>query len=226
MIAGTLVKRYKRFLADIRLDSGEVVTAHCPNSGSMAGCCEPGRPVYISVSENPKRKLRYTWELIEMPGSLVGINTLTPNRLVRRCAEKGWIAELAGYDRVRAEVRAGDHTRFDLMLGRGESEQCFVEIKNCTLVENGTGYFPDARTERGRNHLEELQRQVRLGHRCVMFFLVQRMDARRFAPADAIDPEYGAELRRAVKNGVEILVYDVHLDLEGIGLHRCLPWLL
>ena len=224
LIAGTLIRRYKRFIADIRLATGETVTAHCPNSGSMAGCSQPGRPVYISVSDNPRRKLKYTWELIEMPGSLVGTNTLVPNRLVRRCTESGVIPELSGYDSVRAEVRAGDHTRFDLMLESRKAGKCWVEIKNCTLVDNQTGYFPDAQTQRGRNHLKELQRQAAKGHRCVMFFLVQRMDAVQFMPADQIDPAYGEELRRAVKNGVEILVYDVYMDMAGIGLRNCLPY--
>lgn len=224
--AGTLVKRYKRFLADIRLESGEIITAHCPNSGSMAGCSTPGRPVYFSESDNPKRKLKYTWELIEMPESVVGVNTLVPNRLIRQCAEKGAIPELTEYDKVRSEVRAGAHTRFDLMLEAGGARPCYVEIKNCTLVENGNGCFPDAKTKRGRSHLEELQRQVKLGHRCIMFYLIQRMDACSFMPADHIDPEYGRELRKAVKNGVEILVYDTEIDTRGIRLRRALPWRL
>jgi len=226
LFRGTLVQRYKRFLADICLDTGQTITAHCPNSGSMKACSQPGRPVYVSVSDNPKRKLKYTWELIEMPGSLVGVNTLVPNRLVRRCAEAGVIAELAGYEQIRAEVRSGDHTRFDLMLSNGNSERCWVEIKNCSLVENQTGFFPDAKTLRGRNHLIELQRQAAEGSRCVMFFLVQRMDAEKFMPADEIDPAYGAELRKAYENGVEIVVYDVCIDLEGIHLGKNLPWQL
>ncbi len=224
--SGRLVKRYKRFLAEIRKDSGEIITAHCPNSGSMAGCSQPGRTVYFSESDNRKRKLRYTWELIEMPTSLVGVNTLVPNRLVRQAAEKGVIPELSGYDSVRPEVRAGAHTRFDLMLEGGRPQRCYVEIKNCTLIENETGCFPDAVTERGRRHLEELRRQAVLGHRCIMFYLIQRMDARSFMPADHIDPAYGKELRKAVKSGVEILVYDVHIDTKGIALRNVLPWRL
>ncbi|MFW6081753.1 MAG: DNA/RNA nuclease SfsA [Desulfosalsimonas sp.] len=224
--AGTLVKRYKRFIADISTQNLGVITAHCPNSGSMAGCSEPGRPVYFSESDNPGRRLKYTWELIEMPGSLVGTNTLVPNRLVRQCAEKGIFHEFAGYDSVRAEVRAGTNTRFDLMLEGPGLQRCYVEIKNCTLVEDGIAYFPDAKTERGRNHLKELQRQVRLGHRGFMFFLIQRMDARQFRPADRIDPAYGKELRQAVNNGVEILAYDVHIDTQGIRLRAPVPWQL
>ncbi|MFP4194216.1 MAG: DNA/RNA nuclease SfsA [Desulfosalsimonas sp.] len=223
---GLLIKRYKRFLADIRTENGDIITAHCPNSGSMTGCSTPGNHVYYSESDNPRRKLKYTWELIEMPDSMVGINTLVPNRLVRQCVQHGAVEELAGYDSVKAEVRAGAHTRFDLMLKGEEYRPCYVEIKNCTLVENGIGLFPDAKTKRGKNHLEELQRQVRLGHRCIMFYLIQRMDAGSFMPAHNIDPEYGKELRKASENGVEILVYDTQIDTQGIKLGRSLPWSL
>ncbi|MFP4159364.1 MAG: DNA/RNA nuclease SfsA [Desulfobacterales bacterium] len=224
LYTGTLIRRYKRFIADIRTENGETITAHCPNSGSMAGCSQPGRPVYFSESDNPRRRLKYTWELIEMPGSLVGTNTLVPNRLVRQCAEKNVIPELAGYDSVRAEVRAGASTRFDLKLEGGGLQPCYVEIKNCTLVKDNTAYFPDAKTERGRNHLDELRRQVKQGHRCFMFYLIQRMDARQFRPADHIDPEYGKKLRQAVKDGVEILAYDVDIDTQMIRLGTAIAW--
>lgn len=226
LIPGTLIKRYKRFLADIRLDTGETIVAHCPNSGRMTGCSLPGRPVYISRQDSPKRKLKFTWEMIHMPDSLVGINTQVPNRLVYHAAKAGAIDALTGYDTVKREVRAGAHTRLDLMLRRNCGEVCYVEIKNSTLVENRTAFFPDAVTNRGKNHLVELQKLVGAGNRCVMFFLVQRMDADRFMPADHIDPAYGKELRSAVNNGVEILVYDVHMDLETIRLRNRLPWRL
>ncbi|MGM0404463.1 MAG: DNA/RNA nuclease SfsA [Thermodesulfobacteriota bacterium] len=226
LIPGTLIKRYKRFLADIRLDTGENIVAHCPNSGRMTGCSLPGRPVYISRQDSPKRKLKFTWEMIQMPDSLVGINTQVPNRLVYHAAKAGAIDALTGYETVKREVRAGEHTRLDLMLRRNCGEVCYVEIKNSTLVENRTAFFPDAVTNRGKNHLVELQKLVGAGNRCVMFFLVQRMDADRFMPADHIDPAYGKELRSAVNNGVEILVYDVHMDLETIRLRNRLPWRL
>lgn len=224
IIRGTLLQRYKRFLADIELDTGETIVAHCPNSGRMTGCSQPGRPVYVSPQNSPKRKLKYTWEIIDMPDSLVGINTQVPNRLVYHAAKAGMIDELSGYDAVKREVRAGTHTRFDLMLSGNGKKPCYVEIKNSTLVENRIAFFPDAVTSRGKNHLVELQKLVRAGHRCVMFFLVQRMDANRFKPADHIDPAYGSQLRLAAKNGVEILVYDVHMDLETIGLRNPLPY--
>lgn len=224
LIKGTLVKRYKRFLADVELENGETVTAHCPNSGSMTGCCEPGRPVYLSFHDNPKRKLKYTWELIDMPSSLVGVNTLVPNRLVKKSVEAELVKELAGYEKVESEVKAGENSRIDLMLSNGENDRCYVEIKNCTLVENGTAYFPDAVTSRGLKHLNELRNLVARGFRCAMFYLIQRADADLFKPADHIDPAYGDGLRLAVKNGVEVLVYDVDIDLKGIALNRAIAF--
>jgi len=246
LVRGTLIKRYKRFMADVRLDSavdksnsqtrpqsqkankglaegGVVVTAHCPNSGSMMESAEPGRPVYLSRHNNPKRRLKYTWEMIEMPASLVGVNTMVPNRLVKASIEAGKVPGLADFENVRPEVKYGENSRIDLLLEKGNS-RCFVEIKNCTLVNDGVALFPDAVTSRGLKHLKELQNQVRLGDRRVMFYLVQRMDAERFRPANHIDPAYGRELRKAVNYGVEIMVYDVFLDTEGIRLNKALPY--
>lgn len=221
--AGTLIKRYKRFLADVELENGEIVTAHCPNTGSMQECSENGRPVYLSCHDNPKRKLKYTWELIEMPTSLVGVNTLLPNRLVARSIEAAAIEELRGYDEMRREVNTGNHSRIDLLLSNGENRYCYIEIKNCTLVTDGVARFPDAVTVRGQKHLKELQRLATAGNRCVMFYFIQRMDAGVFKPADHIDAAYGKALRQAVDNGVEVLVYDVHIDLNGISLRNKVP---
>jgi len=223
LVRGTLVKRYKRFLADVRLDNGKIVTAHCPNTGSMTGCSDAGQPVYLSRHDNPKRKLKYTWELIEMPISLVGVNTLVPNRLVFLSAAAGLISELAGYETVEREVKVGNNSRLDLRLSNGEKDRCYVEIKNCTLVENGVARFPDAVTTRGLKHLNELENLVDSGCRCVMFYFIQRMDARVFEPADQIDPDYGINLRRVVNRGVEILIYDVAIDLAGIKLNHKVP---
>jgi sugar fermentation stimulation protein A len=223
LVPGTLVRRYQRFLTEVRLNSGEVVIAHCPNTGSMQGCCEPGRPVYLSRHDDPKRKLKYTWQLIAMPTSLVGINTFIPNRLVCRSVQQGLIPELGGYGRIEREVSIGNHTRIDLMLAGEHSERCYVEIKNCTLVADGAALFPDAVTARGLKHLVEMQPLAASGARCVMFYLIQRMDADVFRPADHIDPAYGRELRRAAENGVQILAYDVRLDLQGIALNRRMP---
>ena len=216
---GTLIKRYKRFLADVELKSGELVTAHCPNTGTMKACSEPGRKVYLSVHDNPKRKYKYTWEIIEMPASLVGVNTLIPNRLVYHSIKAGRLEAFAEYDEVRSEVKVGEKHRLDLMLSKkgpnsSNAHTCYIEIKNCSLVDDGTACFPDAVTVRGRNHLIELQRLAASGFKAVMFILVNRMDAKKFKPADHIDPAYGKELRKAHRNGVEIMVYDVDIDLN------------
>ena len=223
LIQGTLIKRYKRFMADLKLRNGHLVTAHCPNSGSMLGCSEPGRTVYLTRHNNPKRRFKYTWEIIEMPTSLVGVNTLIPNKLVKTSILADKIQDLSGFDRVRSEIKYGGNSRIDLLLEKGES-QCFVEVKNCTLVTDGVAYFPDAVTSRGLKHLVELQQQVRLGNRGVMFFVVQRTDANVFKPADHIDPVYGKELRKAFRNGIEIMVYDVILDLKGVELNQRMPY--
>jgi sugar fermentation stimulation protein A len=226
LISGTLVKRYKRFLADVKLNNNRVVTAHCANSGSMKECSEPGRTVFLSTHDNPKRRLKYTWEIIEMPSSLVGVNTNVPNRLVYKSIEDGLVKELEGYDRIKPEVKVGNHSRLDFCLTKRNNDQCFVEVKNCTLVTDGVACFPDAVTSRGLKHLVELQKLLDQGKRCVMFYLIQRNDAGVFKPADHIDPQYGKELRKALKKGVEILVYDTAIDLERIVLNKKIPYRL
>jgi len=226
LIPGILVKRYKRFMADVKLADGEVVTAHCPNSGSMRECCEPGRPVYLSFHDNPKRKLKYTWELIEMPTSIVGINTLIPNRLVAESIEAGLVSDLNGYDNIAREVKTSDNTRLDILLSSEDGNRCYVEIKNCTLVKEGVACFPDAVTSRGLKHLVELSSLVSKGFRCVIFYVIQRMDANIFQPADHIDPAYGRKLRQVLKHGVEIIVYDTQIDLKTIRLNRKIPYRL
>jgi sugar fermentation stimulation protein A len=223
MIKGTLIKRYKRFLADVKLESGRTLTVHCPNSGSMRGCAIPGSLVWLSTSDNPKRKYAHTWELVKVPETLIGINTLVPNRLVKLAVENNLIHELSGYDRVRAEVKTSSHTRLDLVLENKTGANCYVEIKNCTLVENGRAMFPDAVTVRGQKHLEELETLVANGHRGVIFYLIQRMDARVFAPADQIDPVYGEKLRKAVENGVEIITRDTVLSTRKIRINSSVP---
>ena len=224
LTTGTLIKRYKRFLADVQLEDGAVVTAHCPNSGAMKTCSDPGRRVYLSYHENPRRKLKYTWEIIRMPESLVGVNTLIPNKLVKDAIERNLIHELQGYQDVVPEIRVNEGSRLDFLLKKKDGGRCFVEVKNCTLVEENTAYFPDAVTQRGRKHLVALQRLKAEGNRCVMFYLVQRMDAEAFKPADHIDPAYGAELRKAQQSGIETLIYGVVIDLKHIQLNRPLPY--
>ncbi len=221
LIQGRLVRRYKRFLADIELEDNRVVTAHCPNSGSMKGCAVPGSKVWISRSSNPRRKLKYTWEVAQVDGIFIGINTMVPNRLVKASVENGLIPELGGYSRVVPEIKTSEHTRLDLMLEDSEKRRCYVEIKNCTLVEDGVAMFPDAVTVRGQKHIQELVSLASNGHRAVMFFLVQRTDAHVFAPAAGIDPEYARKLALAAENGVEIIIRDVTFDLSATpGLIR------
>lgn len=218
LIQGKLVRRYKRFLADVQLDTGELVTAHCPNSGSMKGCAIEGAPVWLSTSDNPKRKYAHTWELIKVPQTYIGINTLVPNRLVKQAVENELIEELSGFESVRAEVKTSANTRLDLVLENTSGPKCYVEIKNCTLVENGVAMFPDAVTTRGQKHLEELESLISQGHRGVIFYLIQRTDATVFRPADAIDKAYGQKLRKAVENGVEIITRDTVISLDEIKL--------
>jgi sugar fermentation stimulation protein A len=206
LIRGTLVQRYKRFLADVRLADGTLVTAHCTNTGSMMGCNEPGSAVYLSRSDNFNRKLAYTWEMIHVNGGWVGINTMHPNRLVAEAIAANAIPELCGYESIRREVKVSAHSRLDLCLER-RNGNCFVEVKNVTVSFSGAAAFPDAVSERATKHLKELMRLKRQGHRAVVVFVVQRGDCEHFRPADEIDPEYGRWLRRAVKVGVEALPY-------------------
>lgn len=217
LLRGTLIQRYKRFLADVRLASGEVVTAHCTNTGSMMGCKEPGSEVYISRSDNQNRKLLYTWELIKADNTWVGINTMHPNKLVPEAVTAGVIAELCGFNTIRREVKVSEHSRLDLCL-EGKNGNCFVEVKNVTLAVNGAAAFPDAVSERGTRHLKELMRLKRQGHRAAIVFVIQRSDCDSFRPADEIDQEYGRWLRRAIKAGVEALPYRAKVTPKEILL--------
>ncbi|MCE1225225.1 MAG: DNA/RNA nuclease SfsA [Geobacteraceae bacterium] len=226
LIPGRLIKRYKRFLADIELEDGSVVTAHCPNSGSMLGCNLPGSPVLLSLSPNPNRKLAYTWELLQVDGFWVGLNTMLPNRLAEEAIQDGTIVELQGYPNLRREVAYGsERSRIDILL-EGDARRCYVEVKNVTLVEDGLALFPDAVTTRGQKHLRELMEMVRSGDRGVLLFTVQRGDGNAVAPADRIDPEYGKLLREAVANGVEALAYRAEVQPEQIRLTERLAVLL
>jgi len=225
LIAGTLIKRYKRFLADVSLEDGSVITIHCPNSGSMLGCAIPGSRVFLSRSTNPGRKYPHTWELVESDGFWAGINTGLPNRLVAEAIENGTLRELHGYATIRTEVPYGEHSRIDILL-EGTAGRCFVEVKNVTLVEGRRALFPDAVTIRGQKHLNELMRVVREGDRGVLIFTIQRGDGESVSPADAIDPEYGRLLRLAVLHGVEALAYRALITPEEIRLTERLPVIL
>ncbi|MCY4485945.1 MAG: DNA/RNA nuclease SfsA [Deltaproteobacteria bacterium] len=222
LIPGTLVERYKRFLADVRLDDGTLVTAHCTNTGSMLGCNAPGSRVYLSEQHGKNRKLPYTWELIRVGRTLVGINTLAANRLAREGIERGVIRELQGYERLRAEVPTRPGSRLDFLL-ESAGEQCYVEVKNVTLVVDRIAAFPDAVSERGTKHLKELMRLRRRGQRAVLLFVIQRTDVQSLRPADEIDAEYGRWLRRAAKAGVEIFPYRAKVTSRGIVLKEAVP---
>nr|VFK39926.1 MAG: sugar fermentation stimulation protein A [Candidatus Kentron sp. SD]VFK45559.1 MAG: sugar fermentation stimulation protein A [Candidatus Kentron sp. SD]VFK79847.1 MAG: sugar fermentation stimulation protein A [Candidatus Kentron sp. SD] len=227
LIPGHLVRRYKRFLADCVLTDGTAITAHCPNTGAMLGCAEPGSRVWLSRSDNPKRKYPLTWEIVQVNGkTLVGINTNRANRLVIDAIESGKIPALRGYERLRREVRFGQEgSRVDILLEQADGGRpCYVEVKNVTAaVDKGIALFPDAITTRGARHLRELSRMVENGSRGVVFFCVQRADVEEVRPADAIDPDYGRALRMALANGVEAMAWRVRISEKGIELHDMLP---
>jgi sugar fermentation stimulation protein A len=220
---GTLMKRYKRFMADVELENGNVITVHCPNSGRMLGCSEPGRTVFLSQSDNKSRKFPYTWEIIDMPDSLVVVNTLRANQAAKAAMQHGLIPELSGYSSIRSEVTVSDHSRIDLLLVGGRNKPTLVEVKSATYAVDGRVMFPDAVTVRGFKHLKELQRSLAKGYRCVMFFLVQRMDTHFFTPAHHIDPAYAQALHMARSRGVEILVYGTRITHEGMSLGPKIP---
>ena len=222
LLRGRLLRRYKRFLADVELDSGETIIAHCPNTGSLLGCTPPGALAVLRDSQNPARKLRYTWQTVEVDGAWVNVDTSLPNSVVAEAIEAGELDELAGYEELRREIKYGRNSRIDILLERGE-DRCYVEVKSTTLARGGVAQFPDAVTVRGRKHLLELADQVAAGHRAVIFFLVARDDVEAFAPADDIDPEYGATLREVLDRGVEALAYTTHVRPDSLSVSRRLP---
>lgn len=223
LIPGRLERRYKRFLSDIRLEDGAQAVAHCANPGSMLGLATPGARVWLSPSDNPKRKLRWSWELVEVPSedgdTLVGINTGRANALVAEALAAGRIPELAGYHGLRREVRYGTGSRVDFLL-EGDTA-CYLEIKSVTLKRRpGLAEFPDAVTARGKRHLAELAAMVQEGHRAVLLFLAQRGDCERVAVAEDIDPAYAGAFAEARAAGVEILCYNCSLTPAGIEVER------
>ena len=222
-IEGLLVRRYKRFLTDVKGPDGEVLVAHCPNTGSLKGCLEEGARVVLRDSQDAKRKLRYTFQSIEVNGSWGNVDTGLPNALVAEAIQDGLIEGLAGYDSLRREVKYGKASRIDVLLERDNGERCYVEVKSTTMAEGSQARFPDAVTSRGLKHLFELRDMVREGHRAVIFFCVSRSDVTTFAPADDIDPAYGAALSVARQNGVEALCYACTISPTAITLDRALP---
>ncbi len=222
---GRLLRRYKRFLADVELPGGEQVTIHCPNTGSMKACLEEGSPCWFSQSDNPKRKYSRTWEIATTPaGDLAGVNTGRANALVEEAITNGTIAELQGYERVRREVPYGaERSRIDLLL-EGAAGNCYVEVKNVTLCEDeGLGLFPDSVSSRGTKHLRELAAMVAEGHRAVLLFCVQHTGIRQVAAAAAIDPLYAQTLAEVADQGVEVFAYQADITPQAIALCRPLP---
>ncbi len=216
---GRLLRRYKRFLSDVELADGRVVTAHVANPGSMLGLVAEGARVWLSVSDNPARKLRHSWELVEADGTLVGVNAGRANALAREAVVAGRIRELAGYADCRAEVRYGANSRIDLLLRDPARPPCYVEIKNVHLMRRaGLAEFPDSVTKRGTKHLQELREVVRAGDRAVMLYVVQRSDCTGFAVAADIDPAYAEALAAAQAEGVEAYAYACNVTPEAIEL--------
>ena len=219
---GTLIKRYKRFLADISLEDGTIITAHCANPGSMLGVAITGAPVWVSRHDDKKRKLPYSWELIELDGVLIPINTSNPNKIVAEALEQGKIPELSNYAEHRREVKYAEASRVDFLLSGGKRRKpCYLEVKNVHLSrEDGLAEFPDSVTARGKKHLLDLLSMRHQGARAVLLFVIQRMDCTRFQPASDIDPEYGAALSAARTGGVETLCYDCEITTKAVVLRR------
>ncbi len=221
----TLIIRYKRFLADVTTQQGQEITVHCPNSGSMRGCSTPGSPVMLSTSPNLKRKYPQTLEMVKEGDTWIGVNTMLTNKIVAEAILEGRIKTLQNIDKLTREVTTSKSSRLDLLLKRGD-EKIYVEIKNCSLVEDGWATFPDAITARGTKHLNELADLVAKGHRGVIFFCIQRTDAEKFRPAAHIDPLYAKTMAEVNKKGVEILAYQTEIGPESIIVNTPIPCLL
>lgn len=225
--AGRLIRRYKRFLADIQSEQGDI-TIHCPNTGAMTGCADEGNSVYYSTSDNPKRKYPNTWELSQnAQGDWFCINTTLANHIVKQAVEQKIIPELTGYDKLRSEVKYGDeNSRIDLLLQDGDKADCYIEVKSVTLKseDSNQGYFPDAKSVRGQKHLRELSAMAKLGKRAVLFFLIQHTGIEKVSPARHIDPTYGELLDKAIKDGVEVLCYCTQINQQEIIIKQAVKF--
>lgn len=225
LAVGRLIKRYKRFLADIEIAGGEILTAHCPNTGAMLGCSEPGSEVWYSDSGNPQRKYRHTLEVVCARHGRVGVNTARANRLVEEALHDQRIQALAGYEDLQREVRIPDaRGRFDFLLSSSE-QRCYVEVKSLTLCDaQGWGAFPDAVSERAVRHVEALAARLAAGDRAALVFCVQHTGVKRATPADDLHPEYGAALRRAIDCGLEVFAYGCEISRESIQIRERIPF--
>jgi sugar fermentation stimulation protein A len=224
LVPGRLLRRYKRFLADIELASGETVTAHCANPGAMLGLNQPGSAVWLEPNDDPGRKLKYGWRLVQLGEHWAGIDTAVPNRVVGEALRAGAMPELAAYGQVRPEVRYGRNSRVDFLLSGAGLPDAYVEVKNVHLMrEEGLAEFPDSVTSRGAKHLDELAAAVAAGHRAVMLYCIQRTDCGRMSLAADIDPAYAAAFARARKAGVEAIAWACAISPTGIALDRPVP---
>ena len=228
LMRGTLLKRYKRFFADIQLDSGEQITAHCPNTGAMTGCAEPGYTVWVSPSDNPKRKLKYTWELaVTAQGDWISVNTHRANKLVQQGLEEHTIPGISEYADVRREVSPdGFHSRFDFCVTRSDNTPLFIEVKSVTLAEGTKGYFPDTVTSRGKKHADELGLLSEQGVSTCLLFCVQHTAIKTVQPAQHIDPAYAHSVKQAVAKGVEVRAVACQINQEKIHINQSLPVIL
>ena len=225
LIGGRLVQRYKRFLADVVLDDGTELTVHCPNPGAMLGLNTPGYRVWLSRSDDPKRKLAHTLEIVEADGGLVGINTMHPNRLVAEALAADAIPELSGYATHRREVNYGTRSRVDFLLQHPDRAPCWLEIKNVHLMRSPRlAEFPDCVAARSLKHLRELEAMVAERDRAVALFVVQRADCDAFSACRDLDPAFALALDRAADAGVEVLIYSCDITLSGIEISHRLPW--
>ncbi len=221
LIPARLVRRYKRFLADVVLErDGQEVTAHCPNPGAMLGLAEPGMRVWLEPNDDPKKKLKFGWRLVEFDeGHWVGIDTSVPNRVVGDALRAKSIVEFSSYDQVRAEVPYGEKSRVDFLLTQSGQPDLYLEVKNAHLMrKDKLAEFPDCVTARGARHLDDLAEMVRKGHRAVMFYLIQRTDCDQFALARDLDPTYGRHFDRAIEAGVEVMCFGTQIDTKGVAL--------
>ncbi|MGL5660722.1 MAG: DNA/RNA nuclease SfsA [Aeromonas sp.] len=228
--SGLLISRYKRFLADVELDNGEVITVHCANTGAMTGCAEPGTLVWYSTSDNPKRKLPCSWEIAQSPaGHFICVNTARANQIARELIEQGAIAPLAGYEQLRTEVKYGEeNSRIDLLLEDAKKGLCYIEVKSVTLLDEragaGMGYFPDAVTARGAKHLRELMAMKAAGHRAVLLFMVLHSGITQMRVAAHIDRQYSLLIEQSMAAGVEILCYRPHVGVHGLVAQDFIPF--